>query len=307
MIPFLHAYICVLVLFGTNMFSEWQRYRNRFSTHTHVVKYLFCNSVKVYIDNNRAIHLNKCLNPLRGSAMAAAERLLCELTVWWDCKRLQTRVFHKLLIYGNAHTQASLGLHGIGWRKYLASNGSPTDNQRPEVSGPSWPQDRRASGTEDHTSRWWMDAFTLTPQPGSGEDQIAISGNRSCKHATNGGSQQVRSTVFACLSTQNQQLDHGLQHETPCERFSTAWSTTICKIPRRAITLSKRKSNKRPQNGESSGEATKRSRQSRYERFLERGATPGQLPRFGWKSKEDNHRSEGSTLSWSKAPDERCH
>lgn len=197
------------------------------------------------------------------------------------------------------------GLCRIRRRKYPASNASPTDNQRPEVSGPSWPQDRRASAAEDLTSRWWMDAFTLTPEPGSGEDQIVISGNWSCKHTANGGSQQVRSTVFACLSTQTQQLDHGLQHETLCERFSTTWSTTICKIPCRAITLSKRKSNKRPQNGESSGEATKRSRQSRYERFLERGATPGQLPRFGWNSKEDNHRSEGSALSWSKAPDER--
>lgn len=45
------------------------------------------------------------------------------------------------------------------------------------------------------------------------------------------------------------------------------------------------------------GEATKRSRQSQYERFLEERNTPGQLPRFGWKSKVDSHRSEGSALS----------
>lgn len=65
--------------------------------------------------------------------------------------------------------------------------------------------------------------------------------------------------------------------------------------PRRTITSSKRKSNKRLQIAESSGEARKRSRQSRYERFLEQQATPGQLPWFGWKSKDDNYCSEGST------------
>lgn len=76
--------------------------------------------------------------------------------------------------------------------------------------------------------------------------------------------------------------------------------------PHRTIKCSKRKSNKRLQNSESSGEATKRSQQSHHERFLEQGDTPGQLPRFGWKSKKDNQRSGGSALSWSKAPDENC-
>lgn len=113
--------------------------------------------------------------------------------------------------------------------------------------------------------------------------------------------EEVRFKVFGCLFT-DLALDRGLQHEPLYEPF---FFTTWLKIHhdlqdvmnlhgiRRTITCSKRKSNKPVRNAISFNEATKRPQRSRSKRFLEQEDTPGQLSQFGWKSKEDNHRSEG--------------